>query len=962
MNHLTQQKKTSFLSRLTLFSLFLTVFSLASFAQLSRIETSPLIKNYDTEDYKGGIQNWDITQAQDGRLYVANNLGLLQYDGGKWQNFQIQYGTKLRSLLVSEDRIYVGSQNDFGYFEPNAIGELNYTSLADSLPDNLRGFDETWKIYQDNETLYFCTFNHIFKLHSGQLKAIPSSYPLEISFFVDHRLLVQEWGKGLSHVQEDRLTLIRGGSFFKDKRISSILNYNKEVLLISTFNDGLFLYDKGEITRFEFPDLPNGLIVNDAILISDGRMALGTQISGLFILDLNNNTLQQIDKSVGLMDNTVNGIYEDLAGSLWLSLNNGICRIDLSSPLSIIDERSGVQGAGYAALKVKDKTYLGTNIGAYVVQNNRVTKIAGSEGQVYNIQEFNGKVYIGHHEGLMRIENNKVTLLTEEKGAWKLIQTPQRNDLAILGTYNGIKLFDLNTDKVVNSFEGFNESSRVMAFENEDLWITQGYKGAYRLKLNLQNGTIASSQLYNAKDGFPSDFLINVFEVDGELIFTAERGFYRYNQESDSFVADEDFNRLLGSDAAIVDIDEDAMGNIYFIERNKVGRLSKTTIGHFELTTNYFGTTKKLWNDDLGNIRVIDHKYVLLGAREGFILYDKEKDKGITNDLNIAFDEISVLNKGDSAIYHGHGPLNVQDVSLPYSNNSLGFTFYSPDFQSEENTEFQYRLENYQNQWSNWSATSYKEFSNLKEGSYAFQVRAKNMFDQESETITYRFSIEPPIYRSTLAYFVYASGTLFLLFLGFKTVDHRHQAATRALEEKKNSELEEKNKRIETIAQESEREIDELKSKKLEAELRLKSQDLTSSAMHLIQKNELLTKVKKTLKGLDKENLEEAANAELRRLVKQIDKDLASSEEWSQFEQNFDQVHGNFITRLKEAYPKLTPQEIKFSAYIRMNLNTKEIANLLNISVRGVEIGRYRVRKKLELERKDNLSDFLMRF
>ena len=113
---------------------------------------------------------------------------------------------------------------------------------------------------------------------------------------------------------------------------------------------------------------------------------------------------------------------------------------------------------------------------------------------------------------------------------------------------------------------------------------------------------------------------------------------------------------------------------------------------------------------------------------------------------------------------------------------------------------------------------------------------------------------------------------------------------------------------------------------------------------------------------MNKSELTSTSNTQVNRLIKSIDRDLASAEEWSQFEENFDQVHGNFITRLKEAYPKLTPQEIKFSAYLRMNLNSKEMANLLNISVRGVEIGRYRVRKKLELERKDNLSDFLIRF
>lgn len=938
------------------------IISISLHGQESRFQSAPFIENYSAEDYQAGIQNWDITQSEDGRLYVANNLGLLQYDGSNWQNHQIQYGTKLRSLLISEDKVYVGSQNDFGFFQPNTSGRLRYTSLADSLSQPFRGFDETWKIYQKDSVLYFCTFNYIFEYRENTLKAIASEYPLEISFWIDHQLLVQEWGRGLSKLDNGQLSLIPGGEFFLDKRISAILHFNKQTLLISTFNDGLFQYTNGEIVRFNIPNLPNNSIINDALMLKDGRLVLASQTQGIYIFDYERDELINLNKDQGLLDNTVNAIYQDLRGSLWLSLNNGLSRVDLTSPLSMIDERAGISGAGYAALKTKEKTYFGTNIGAYAINGKQSTFIEGSAGQVYSIRAFDDKVYLGHHEGLMMIEGNQAIKLNTEKGAWDLIQVPDRSNLAILGTYNGIRLFDLVNNKVITSFDGFTESARVMAFEGDILWITQGYKGAYRLTLDLEEGKVLSSQLYNASNGFPSDFLINVFEIDGELLFTAERGFYRFYEQNDKFVPAEDFNALLGNDAAIVDLEEDDMGNIYFIERDRIGRLNRTVTRGYEVFTNHFGSAKNIWNDDLGNITVLSDEEVLIGAREGFVHYNRSEDRRITPALSIGFEGIEVMDEGADPIFSGHGTYPKAPIVLPYEQNSLSFSYYSPDFQSGDQTEYQFYLENYQNDWSEWTNNHLKEFTNLREGNYTFHVRARNVFDQQSETISFSFQIEPPIYRTTAAYVFYAGGTLFLLFLGFKTLDHRHKEATKALEESKNSELEKKNQHIKTIAEQSEKEIDLLRNEKLEAELKLKSQDLTSSAMHLIQKNELLNQVKKTLKGLDKDHLDEEANAKLRTLVRHIDQDLASGEEWAQFENNFDQVHGNFITRLKEAYPKLTPQEIKFSAYLRMNLNTKEIAKLLNISVRGVEIGRYRVRKKLALERKDNLNDFLMRF
>jgi DNA-binding CsgD family transcriptional regulator len=942
--------------------LFHLLISTSAFSQQSPLQYTPFIHNYEAETYKAGIQNWDITQGEDGRLYVANNLGLLVHDGSKWENYQIKYGTKLRSLLVDGHQIYVGSQNDFGYFSPQQGGQLVYTSLADSLPADDRAFDETWTIYKNNHTIYFCTFNSIFSYENGQLSTVETDYPLEISYYLEHELIVQEWGKGLSQLEEDELHLLPSTEFFKDKRVSSILPYSKSQWLITTFNDGLFLYEKGNIKTKTIAGLPEELIINHAVILANGQLAIGTQTQGLYIIDEVTRFIKHLDTSDGLMDNTINSLYEDSHGSLWLSLNNGLSRVDLSSPLTILDDRSGVDGAGYAALEVNGKIYLGTNIGAYVIENGVVSFIQGSEGQVYSIQAFQNGVYLGHHRGLMSVMNKKANLISDEKGAWKMIPLPNDNKHVILGTYNGLSKFNLNTREVTDKIDGFVESSRMMAFEGEDLWVTQGYKGAFKIKFDTELKSVIQQELYDAEDGFPSNFLINVFEIDGQLIFTAERGFYEYNPQIDRFQPQEQFNTLIGADAAIVDMDEDALGNIYFIERDEIGFLTPSVTGSYDLNSNSFGMAKSQWNDDLGNITAINNNEVLIGARKGFIHYDRRKDDLKLNPLSVAFDEIRLLGTKDSIFYSGHGPIQDQEIIFDYTHNSVRFNFYAPDFKSGNETSYQYYLQNFQDDWSDWSNTSFKEFTNLKEGKYTFHIKAKNLFNQESEITTFAFEIKPPIYRTTGAFIFYGTGTIFLFFLGFKTLDYRHKEETKALELAKNTEIEAKDEKIKEIAETKEKEIDNLKSEKLEAELKLKSQDLTSSAMHLIQKNELLTQVKQTLKGLDKEKLEDEAKNKLRILVKNIDKDLASGEEWAQFETNFDQVHGNFITRLKEAYPKLTPQEIKFSAYIRMNLNTKEIANLLNISVRGVEIGRYRVRKKLELERKDNLSDFLLRF
>src|SRR6476659_11321000 len=104
----------------------------------------------------------------------------------------------------------------------------------------------------------------------------------------------------------------------------------------------------------------------------------------------------------------------------------------------------------------------------------------------------------------------------------------------------------------------------------------------------------------------------------------------------------------------------------------------------------------------------------------------------------------------------------------------------------------------------------------------------------------------------------------------------------------------------------------------------------------------------------------EQAISELKKMIKTLSEDDQVDKEWENFAKHFDKVHSDFVVKLKEKHPAITGNEMKLSAYLRMNLSTKEIAQLMNISVRGVEISRYRLRKKLGIPTEMNLFEYLM--
>ncbi|WP_147392183.1 triple tyrosine motif-containing protein [Algoriphagus lacus] len=952
------------------YSVFATIFQEVKGQNLKEFQGLPFITNHEALTYHAGIQNFDIIQDDLGRIFVANNLGLLEFDGKSWARYGLN-NTKVRSAFLGSDKkIYVGSQADFGFLSHDGQGNLAYTSLADSLPKGLRDFDETWRVFGMDKFIYFCTFTRIYVYDGKVLRALDPGRRMDISFQVDNQLYTQIPGEGLFQVNSDRFEPIRNGDFFKDKRVSNILSYDRDRWLITTFSHGIFLYD-GEVRPFQIEsgEWKNEFLINYSTRLRNGSIALATQNAGLFVLDKEGNLLDHLDKDSGLQDLTINFIFEDSQSGLWLAMNNGLARVELSSPFSVIDDRMGLTGAGYAALKLDDVIYLGTNNGLFLWKNGKISFVKGTEGQVYSIQEVRGKVVLNHHNGTFLIENDGAVQISSVQGAWILKQHPKQSDYYIQGTYTGLSLLKWQNGSLsfVKKIKGFGESSRVMEFEDTTLWVAHGYKGVFKLKLSDDLSEVVETKLYNSAQGFPNNDLINVFKVNSRLLFTANGGFYGYASEEDRFSPLSEFNDLFGYGTVVADLEPDELGNIYFIEQSRLGVIKPQQNHQLSLNYSSFNKVKRLWNDDLANVIVLDNQNILIGGKQGFIHYHPSLDLPRADGPKVFFRQIRNQGKESQVIFSGHGLSNqpnatLEETTFSYSQNSFFFEFGSAHFESGEEIHYQYLLENYEEEWSPWTSEIKKEYTNLREGDYVFKVRSKTVFDEVSPPVEFRFTVKPPIYRSVFAYAVYAFSLFAFLFVGFKWLDRRHKKQTLKLEQEKDLELRQKDDVIETITLQSEQEIMRLKNDQLQSQIEFKNQELTSSAMNLIQKNKLLNTIKGSLKNLMEENKSNELNAQLSRLVRSIDKDLEGVEDWSAFAESFDQVHGRFITRLKEKFPELTPQEIKFSAYIRMNLNTKEIANLLGISVRGVEIGRYRVRKKLGLARQDSLSDFLLRF
>lgn len=934
----------------------------------------PFVRNFHTIQYQAGIQNWQITQDRRGLVYIANNFGLLEYDGNTWQVYRVKTGTKVRSAAVDKSgRIYVGSQGEFGYFAPNPQGKLAYTSLADSLPPQYRDFDEAWSVYIDDSKVYFCTFSRLYIYEAGRFEVVEPGAAIDLSFLVNRRLYVNVWGKGLHVLEGKTIRPLKGGDYFNHRGISTVLALQDDHLLISTFQHGIFQLQDGVVTPWNeaLQQTFREANVNCVLRLRNGNFAIGTQNNGLMVLNQSGQLHMQLTRGRGLENRTVLSLYEDDLNNLWVGQNNGISYVELGSPFSFINEQSGLPGTGYAAYLDGKRFYLGTNTGLYIQDevDKHFRLVPNTRGQVYHIGRYFNDLLVGHHHGAM-LAGEDAKSISGEPGSWIFIRLKDHPDKLVEGTYSGLQLYTLDNGhwRFVRKLKGFGESSRVMEEDASGyIWVTHGYRGAYRIRLSPALDSVQEVKFYGADKGFPSNLLINVFKVRNELFFTGEQGIFQYDAKQDRFVPDRLFTPVLGQEQVWF-MREDALGNIYFVGDQHIGVFHKNAFGEYTLESSTFNKIRKYLNDDLLSITTLRNNEVLFGAKDGFIHYDPTKAVSKVS-FNTLIRKVSLTGQGDSVVFFGSHPAadttgqqRGDDLRFANQHNSVNFTFSATAYEGNADITYQYYLENYEKAWSEWTSRTEKEYTNLKEGKYIFHVRARNSNGDISDEARYTFSIAPPWYRSIWAYALYAAAVVALLFTAFNLLDRKYQREQRQRELEQQEVLNQKEDELEKLSQQSQEEINRLQSDKLESELRHANNELATATMHLLNKNEFIAGIKTSLGHVLKRNMHDEARRELQQITRDIENNISADSDWEHFQFHFDRVHGDFTGRFRAAFPGLSPQEIKLSAYLRMNLSTKEIAQLLNISVRGVEISRYRLRKKLQLDRTQNLQDFILNF
>ena len=889
-------------------------------------ELSPPIHNYSSLDYKAASQNWDIALDDQGIVYAANHQGLLSFDGQRWELFPLDSRSIIRSVLPYRDRIYTGSYKEFGYWKRDKKGDMCYTSLISLLGDHELQSEEFWEIIPFKNDIYFRSFGAIYKYDGKSIAPVKRININQMEVYND-QLVIGVGGAGLFFLKEDgELEPLPGQDVIKGETIRELIIHQDQLLI--GVKDGLYIFNGERVQRLQNEVLDEALgfyELNHVLSLSPDELLIGTLKNGIIYFQEKSGKISTFNREDGLQNNTVLSMAGK-NGKVWLGLDNGIDVVDVNSPVRFFTDESGELGSVYDLEFYKGELFVATNTGVFKQVNGEMKLLKGAEGHSWNLQIHDKVLYSNHNNGTYRIEGDEFEPVDQRTGSFEIIEL--REGKLLIANYTGIDFYNTSTG-AVKRLNGINFPVKKLLLENETtLWATDAYEGIYKITLSEGgDNTTEIKKILTGKNG--GDYNAEVHKVNGQIVALANGKWHRYNPFSEKF---EDFpewrayenNRLVGQDGElfwfinsqenVVEITDLKKSRILIPAELLNNRTVKNNEQFYKLNDSIFYITL---HDGYARLNLQELKASTNAEQISAPIIQKLYDANRDYDLNQI---VRIPNRDAKEVTIFAGLPSSDAVALNY------------ELKGEKNSSIRGRVQDGKIQ-----------FQNLPYDTYDLRLTALNSQEEVAALGSFQFIVDPPWYLKTHMKILYVFLLLLLTFTVYSINRMKLQKHRKLLRQKYQREHEERMNRIE--------------KEKLLNEIDLKRKELANSTLMAAKKNEVLMQIQGEL-NKDKEKF--SNQYRLKHIMNKINGAVKNTDEWKVFETNFNELHEDFFKDLLSKYPKLSNRDLKLCAYLKMNLTSKEIAPLMGISVRGVEVHRYRLRKKINVDKEDNLTNWLI--
>jgi len=721
----------------------------------------PFVRNYTPKEYGAFAQNWAVTQDDRGIMYFANNRCVLEYDGSEWRRIEVPHPGVRSIVRDSSGTIYAGCNGDFGYLLPDSTGKMRYLSLAHLVDKKDSPFSEVFSICATSDGIYFQCRTILFRYDGKRIRSWRFNDYLLEAVNAGNRLILLVKGVGLCELVDDSVRVMKDGDRFKNDGPMIVVPYDDRSLLIASSSQGLFIYDREGVHTLKeiVPNaegtidqktLSNSRLYFQGILLSNGNFAFPTQRSGVLILNREGRTVQKLDQSVGLENQTVYFVYEDRQHILWMALENGIARAEIQAPVSLWGGMSGLRGSILSILRYQGRLYVGTHLGLFYYENNRFEMVKGLSTfttALCNFEASDGssRLLAGTGDGIYEIDKFEAKLIAKDYACRALGTYSATPDEIYAGLWDGLAClrFEKGKWKDKKRIPNVKGQVRVIREDSGYLWLCTANNGVVRLSKKEDRFEVAN---YDSNDGLADLSRVKVVKSPDGLIFATEKGMQIFDYSKNRF----SYFNSLGNEFTSGATSVTQMG--LDRENNYIIRLTR---GDERRVEKYHRVGSGFKRESERFIRVPDMEIytlfvdldgtVYLGGSDGLVRCDTRTPYELTSSFSTLIRKVVV--GGDSVIFEG-AKAPKTPVHLPYAANSLIFYFAAPTFEDESKNVFNFYLDGNDENRSNTTVDHKKEYTNLSEGHYVFHVAGKNVYQRSGLEDTFEFVILPPWYRT----------------------------------------------------------------------------------------------------------------------------------------------------------------------------------------------------------------------
>lgn len=854
-------KKTGFI-------LLICIFCSGIYAQETGL---PILRNYLPKEFIYSPQVFSLIQAQNGLMYFGiTDYGVLEYDGVEWRGIPTSLKSEVFGLAFDKHQtLYVAATNDFGYLSLDNHGRKVYRSLKSLLPNPVMNIGNVWNVHIiENEAFFFTeSCIYIYHIDSKQIRQVrpEKGKAFYVPFVFKNQYYILHASDGIFRLGQDKsLSSVPATRIFSKNIFLSVVPYDSTSVLIPTRTAGLFivdLYGKKPPEKLQLKhtdDFIQGNNIYTAFAQGDSLFILGSMEEGAIIIDRQANILSQINEQTGLQNNLVLAAATDMNRNIWLALSIGISKAETGRDIAFWDKTKGLKGNIYDITRFNGLIYLVTNQKIYHLKPRNLNQL-GADSKDYRLFEVEGLppgqnwclahfnvpkqnrviLLAGTQNGIYELKGNTSKLLFRGNLHAFAITQSKKDPYRIFST-DGFNNFISLRYKGANfhpegKWEGIDEDVREICEDsNGNLWLGTLTNGVFYIEPDTTQITRPKLvRHFGLAEGLPALNNCKPVEYRNKILVGTEKGLYVYNRQLQKFepyiTGNQEFDQ--GS-TGVANFFEGTEGRIYLSSKNS----STGRIGFLVPANGSFHWIYKPFRrlPEMASISAVyadPDGTVWIGSNEGLFRYKPALDfKNYELDFNCLVRKVIIGN--DSVIYWGNETqtTGMYTPVIDYQYNNLKFHFAAPFFDQEENIRYSCLLEGFDEDWSPWNNSTFKEYTRVREGTYTFKVKAVNIYGKESPVAHYRVQVLPPWYRTIYAYIFYGLALLVLLILSTGMY-------SRILVRQK--------RRLENTVEERTREIIQQKDA-----IQSQAEEMAAQSEELQEKAEILRKINEELEKL----------------------------------------------------------------------------------------------------------------